>query len=141
MEILLTRDKQLAQRTTGQLSIEGRWECFTMEDVVRADPNPATPHNEAKVKGETAIPAGRYRLGLRHSPKFGADTIWVLDVPGYEYILFHAGNTEKNTEGCILVGTTRTETAIGSSRVALGALKSKVVPEILSGREVWLTIA
>lgn len=88
-----------------------------------------------KKKGETCIPCGTYQLGLRDSPKFSArfyrddegnlieakdritvaqmqkyhtkhEMIWVLNVVGFEYILWHPGNTDDDTEGCYIVGTT-----------------------------------
>lgn len=79
--------------------------AFTVEDEYR----------EEKVWGETRIPAGRYKLGLRKVGKFHKDyskqypemhkgMIQVLDVPNFEYILFHTGNTEKHTAGCLIVG-------------------------------------
>ena len=69
-----------------------------------------TAANEGKVYGETAIPptessqSWEYELGLRDSPRFGPDTIWVLNAPGYEFVLFHSGTDKDSTKGCIVVG-------------------------------------
>ena len=98
MDIRLQRFHSSEFDTLGLLTIDGRFLCFTLEDEPR----------KTKVAGETRIPAGTYDLGLRYSPKFtpryGHDMLHVQNVPGFEYILIHPGNTERDTEGCILVG-------------------------------------
>ena len=82
--------------------------CATLEDAWHAQ----------KIHGETSIPAGTFRLGWHASPKFDAvyrqrverageryrGMIQLLDVPGYEWVLIHCGNTVADTNGCILVG-------------------------------------
>ena len=90
---------------------ERKFLCFTLEDEFR----------EIKISGETRIPAGTYNVTLRteggfnqrYNDKFGTDfnkgMLWVRDVPGFEYILIHIGNTDDNTEGCLLVGDTQTQ--------------------------------
>lgn len=81
--------------------------CFTLEDEAR----------EVKVKGETRIPAGTYKLKLRkeggfhgkYASKYGSmhkGMIHVQDVPGFSYILWHTGNTDEHTDGCLLLGDT-----------------------------------
>lgn len=125
MELMLARDQEQATRTLGRLYVDGRFECYTVEDVRRPD--------GVKVKGETAIPAGCYKLALRDSPRFGKDALWLLDVPGFEWILIHAGNTEKDTEGCLIVGRVRTATGVGESRLALQALRDKLLPLLKAG--------
>jgi hypothetical protein len=87
--------------------------AYTLEDEQR----------DVKVWGETRIPAGTYKLTLRteggwhnkYLNKFGAmhkGMIWVQDVPGFEWILWHAGNTDENTAGCLLLGNTQTNNRI-----------------------------
>lgn len=80
--------------------IRNNFFCYAIEDAERT----------TKIKGETCIPAGTYDLGTRFSPRFsprlGHDMIWVKDVPGYEFILIHTGNTISDTEGCLILGKT-----------------------------------
>lgn len=64
----------------------------------------AWPYTGIKLPGVTAIPAGRYRLSLVKSTRFGRYLPAVCDVPGFTGILFHAGNWQEDTQGCILVG-------------------------------------
>lgn len=87
--------------TLGELYIDGKFQCYTLEDTIRA----------IKIKSITAISEGVYNLDLRYSPRFspkyGHDMIWVKDVPGYQFILIHKGNIDSDTEGCLLVGDTK----------------------------------
>lgn len=130
MNLRLQRQPSDESRTHGDLSIDGAWECFVLEDPVR----------DVKIKGQTAIPAGSYAITLADSPRFGPDTLTVNDVPNFEGVRIHAGNTEHDTEGCPLVGRTRTAGGIGESRLALGELKQKVKSALDAGDWVWMEI-
>ncbi len=92
--------------TVSTVSVDGRFVCFGLEDEFRAD----------KVVNETRVPAGRYQVGVRQTGGFHtryqtkfADIhrgmLHVQDVPGFEHILIHVGNTDTDTAGCLLVGT------------------------------------
>lgn len=130
MNLQLNRVRLLPSRTLGELSIEGDFFCFTEEDAVR----------ETKLPKETAIPAGRYKVVLETSGRFGPETPTVLDVPNFSGIRFHAGNTEADTDGCILLGYSCTEEGtIYNSRLAVQHFK-KILKEALAVEEVWLTI-
>lgn len=98
MLVTVARFNPTSFDTPGRLFIDGRPECYTLEDAIC----------DAKIAGESCIPPGKYRLGLRHSPKFspryGHEMLCLHDVPGFEFILIHCGNTRNDTAGCILVG-------------------------------------
>ena len=79
------------------------YNCFVCEDAVRGDGDPATVA-QWKVKGESAIPYGTYPLRLTPSSKFPPRKWEICDVPGYIGIRIHAGRTDKDTEGCPLLG-------------------------------------
>lgn len=118
MKLLLQRLEFQPTRTFGALSIDGTFQCWTLEDVVR-EPG-------VKVFGQTAIPFGEYRVALTRSERFQRVLPLLLAVPNFYGVRIHAGNTEADTEGCILVGTDRLATGIGRSRVALDGLLAKM---------------
>lgn len=84
--------------TVGRLFVDGKLFCNTLEDTVR------DLSNEKKVYGKTAIPYGEYRVVYNWSPKFGRNLPRLLNVPAFEDILIHPGNTADDSAGCILVG-------------------------------------
>jgi hypothetical protein len=100
----------------GELSIDGVFECFTLEDVER----------EVKIKSETAIPKGTYKVIINQSNRFKRLLPLLLNVPNFEGVRIHPGNTNHNTEGCILVGQTRKKDYIGQSRKAFDKLFKKM---------------
>lgn len=126
MELRLERFLHGEKRTIGRLSIDGEKFCYTLEDKVR--------QVGVKVPGETAIPEGRYQITMTWSPRFKMVLPLVNDVPGFDGIRIHSGNTERDTEGCILVGYNLSGDYISSSRLALAGLIDRLrLP-------AWLTI-
>ncbi len=120
MKLKLIRRRSSAKHTLGKLYDEGgRFLCYSLEDVVREVAG--QPVAQWKVKGETAIPSGVYRLTLERSPRFGPDTMTLHDVPGFVGVRIHAGNTDADTEGCPLLGLAVDAGGIvaGSSRPAV----------------------
>lgn len=115
--------------------------CRTLEDVVRKVPG--QPVSAWKVPGQTAIPSGRYRVEVTYSPKFKRWLPVLHDVPGFTGIRIHAGNTAKDTEGCILVGVNATvdNEGVCDSKVALNDSLLPLLGECsLRGEEVYLTV-
>jgi hypothetical protein len=142
MELLVKREASTEKVTMGKLYLDGVVECDTLEDIERVDPNPETPENEAKVAGATAIPCGRYRVFLTWSPHFGRILPELQDVPGFAAIRIHAGNTEADTRGCLLVGERDGDSGRikgGTSRVALERLLERIAFAINRHEEVWIT--
>lgn len=98
MKIQLRRIAKRDTYTIGNLYVNGAFLCNTLEDRCR------DLGTEAKVPGQTAIPEGVYTVVVNHSPKFNRRLPRLLDVPHFDGILIHRGNTAKDTSGCILVG-------------------------------------
>jgi hypothetical protein len=110
--------------TLGMLLLNGRFQCYTLED----------PPQQKKIAGNTRIPAGEYKFTLRtfgtHHDQYSGmfrdfhkGMIWIRDIPEFENVLIHIGNESKDTKGCLLVGDSvnnnQTERAfLGASKVA-----------------------
>ena len=134
MHLRLDRDWPDSERTIGRLYNDDAFLCYTLEDRVR-------PAGEAKVYGETAIPAGTYAVVLDYSPKFKRILPHVLNVPGFEGIRFHGGNTEADTLGCILVGMERDAARIHNCAPALATVIALLSLAQARHEGVSLTIA
>ena len=100
MKLQVVRTQFGLDATNGLLFIDGKFECFTLEDQYQA----------VKIAAETAIPEGTYKITLRTTGgfdmkyrkrfSFHKGMLWIRDVPGFEYILIHTGNTDEHTAGC-----------------------------------------
>lgn len=142
VDFTLDRDVRTANSTTGRLYCDNVFECFIMEDVDRGlkQSMPLAEIADRKLKGLTAIPEGRYEIVRTFSNRFQKVLPILLDVPGYDGIRIHTGNTAANTEGCLLPGTERKQDIVLNSRVAFGLLDKKIEKALASGKRVFITI-
>lgn len=124
MKLTLKRGKSSDKSTIGELFVDGKFECYILEDVVRE--KPGVPVSEWKIKGKTAIPVGRYDVAITMSPKYGRMMPLLVNVPGYEGIRIHSGNVAEDTEGCLLTGKTKGIDSVGGSRDAFQSLFDKL---------------
>jgi hypothetical protein len=141
IKLFVARGTKAKTHTAGKMYWNGELLCYTLEDPVREING--KPVGEWKIKGETAIPEGKYRVILTKSPRFKRILPEVLNVPGYTAVRIHAGNQTKDTDGCILVGMydgNETDNWLGHSRKAEDLLVAKIQEAINTGEEVWLTI-
>lgn len=118
--------------TLGSLYLGTDMVCYTLEDLDRR----LELHQEAKVAKQTAIPRGTYTLQLSYSYRFKKMMPEVLNVPGFSGIRIHKGNTDADTEGCILVGMVRTSTGIALCQQAI----ERVTAIIKEKKGITLTI-
>lgn len=147
MELLLKRFTSDAQSTLGILHINNVKECFTLEDEKRT----------VKVPGETRIPAGRYEvkfrkvdsgLTLRYRKRFPEWFTYHLElqgVPNFQYVYIHIGNTEKDSDGCILVGkgykiNNNAADTISNSTAAFTDVYKKISAALGRGEKVFITV-
>ena len=104
-KLLLKRIARKAGYTIGKLYIDGAYFWDTLEDTDRLDKGMTAAQLAAKkIPGQTAIPEGTYKVIVNVSPKFKRLLPRLVNVPGYEGVLIHRGNTPADTAGCILVG-------------------------------------
>lgn len=127
MNLTLERFEFSADYTIGKLYVDGFYECYTLEDGIR----------DVKIKGKTAIPTGTYKVIVDFSNRFQREMPLILNVRGFEGVRFHSGNTDKDTEGCILVGLIwNGGDFIGNSRAAYShffdKLKRETEPIVLT---------
>jgi hypothetical protein len=109
------RRKQCGSLTTlGELFINGEFFCFTLEDMDRK-----LEEGGEKVYGQTCIPRGNYEVLITWSNRFKRDLPLIKDVPRFEGIRFHAGNTKADTEGCILLGSSVAGNTVLNSRATV----------------------
>ena len=146
MKLTVVRTQFGADATNGLLFINGIFECFTLEDEVR----------DVKVHSESAIPLGEYKIKLRtvggfhqkYTDRYGVafhkGMLELQDVPNFQYILIHTGNTDQHTAGCLLVGETQQDLDrgkdgfIGGSGDAYKKMYPKVLKALLSGEKVTI---
>lgn len=111
--------------TGGELYMpDGSFQCFTLEDTIR----------DHKIAKETAIPSGRYELVIAWSNRYQKPMPRLLNVPFYQGILIHNGNTPAHTEGCLLVGRERKPDAVYESILAFEAIFPKLKKLTESGK-------
>lgn len=164
IQLFIDRYNKAKDWTISRLFVDGIQHGYVIEDEVRNGP---------KVYGETAIPHGTYTIGIRQSPKFSAtflwsdsknilvsardkwkyplvtdfrphDLMWIKDVPGFEYILIHWGNTDDDTHGCLIVGETlgviKGQEAVLNSRTFYVKLYQQIYPRLKNNEQGQIVI-
>ncbi len=136
MELNLKREIYTKTSTIGRLEIDGNHFCYILEDVDRKVENDSA----LKVHGKTAIPRGRYQIVVTLSNRFKVKLPLLVNVPGFEGIRIHPGNTSEDTEGCLLPGLSHQLNMVVESRRAFNALHGAIVAALDAGNKVWITI-
>ena len=129
MKLNLKRLHKTNNSTIGELSIDNKFECYVIEDVERQE----------KVFGKTAIPKGTYEVVITMSNRFKKPLPLLLNVPNYEGVRIHTGNTALDTEGCLILGKTRAIDFVGQSRDAMKSFMPKLESALKVGK-VFITI-
>ena len=152
MKVLLKRIAKRPDYTIGHLYLNGEYFCDTLEDTDRGlmQSLPTSVNVAKKKKGATAIPVGTYRLTLAvKSPRFGAKPQYkfcdghlprLVNVPAFDGVLIHIGNTAKDTEGCILVGKNTIVGQVTNSRDTFLALYSQLQDASSLDEDIFITI-
>lgn len=141
MELVLLRQPHAEGTTLGRLYIDGQFVCDTLED----------PPQDEKIMHKTRIPYGTYNITLRtvggfherylkRFPDFHKGMLWLRNVPNFEYILIHIGNTADDSSGCILVGQRYNQTTIVNSTSTYERVYKIVLEAIEAGEKVTIQI-
>lgn len=138
MDLKLSRKWLTKDSTIGELSVDGKFECFILEDHF------PTPY--VKVFGVTCIPIGRYEVIVNNSPRFSkmaghpVDLPLLLNIPGFEGVRIHPGNVAADTEGCLLPGRIKLKDKVLESRLAFDALFAKLQAAIAKGEKIHIEV-
>lgn len=153
MELKVKRKAFEKDYTIGDLFVDGKFVSNTLEDTDRGltQDMPLEEIKAKKVYGKTAIPKGTYDIDMNTvSPKF-KDRSWakpyggklprLLNVPGYEGVLIHVGNSSSDSSGCLLVGNNSIKGMITDSTRTFHTLMSKyLLPAKVRGERITITI-
>ena len=132
MKLILTRIARKAEYTIGRLEDEnGMKICDTLEPTWRDYKG-----GEMKIPKKSAIPEGSYRVVVTKSRRFQKYLPLLVGVPGFEGVRIHAGNTSRDTEGCILVGQNLQVGKVLWSRITL----EKLMKLIENEKEIYIII-
>lgn len=149
MILILRRIARKSGYTIGKLYVDGEYFCDTLEDTDRGlrQGQSVDALRRMKIKSSTAIPIGRYKITLSVvSPRFGSRAQYkriggrlprLLDVPAFEGVLIHIGNTAKDTEGCILVGENKVIGQVVNSATTFNRLYDRLTT---AKGDIWIEI-
>lgn len=127
--------------TIGKMYIENQYFCDTLENkIIDVNKNGRFDGNEKKVYGESAIPYGRYEVCLNISPKFKRLLPRLINVPHFEGILIHRGNSPKDTAGCILVGENKKKGMVLNSTKYEEELVKKIQVALDKGEKIYISV-
>lgn len=152
MEVKLKRIAKKETYTIGKMYVDGEYVCDTLEDKDRGLTSNMSVAQicRVKIKGETAIPTGRYLVDMKTvSPRFGGRAQYqfckgrlprLCNTPGYQGVLIHCGNTAKDTEGCILVGENKERGKVLNSKATFNRLYLRLAIADKRGEQIWITI-
>ena len=130
INLLIIRETYTEESTAGKLFLNGEYVCDTLE-------NPFL-NNQRNI---SCIPKGHYKVRLRLARESATRDylhLLVQDVPDRSYILFHRGNTAKDTRGCILVGLSSEQNRVNNSKNAMDKLMQEIIK--LGGENIELLI-
>nr|DAY07085.1 MAG TPA: Protein of unknown function (DUF2778) [Crassvirales sp.] len=128
IKLLVKREFFAETYTIGKLYVDGVYFCDTLENPVRPE--------GVKIPNETAIPYGTYEVIVNFSPKFKRILPRLLNVPMFDGILIHRGNSVKDTSGCILVGENKVKGMVLNST----PYEEKLVELLKDKKDIEITI-
>ena len=145
MEVKVRRIARKEAYTIGKMYVDGAYVCDTLEDKDRGLTSNMSVAQISGMKehGETAIPTGRYLVDMKTvSPRFGGKGRLprLCNVPAYQGVLVHCGNTAKDTEGCILVGENKEKGKVLNSTATFRKLYPILKAADERGEQIFISI-
>jgi hypothetical protein len=135
MKLTLERFEFSDKSTIGKLNVNGQFYAYTLEDADR--------HLEdggIKEYGKTCIPRGTYKVIIDYSNRFKRELPRLLEVPQFEGIRIHPGNTNENTDGCVLVGSSYGKDYLYNSKATFNNLFSLMEKVYDNGQEITIEV-
>lgn len=141
MNLILKRTDFTDKSTIGELTINGKFICYVLEDKDRGLKDSMDVKEIAMLKlyGVTAIPYGTYKVDLTMSARFKKILPILYKVKGYEGIRIHSGNTAEHSLGCLIVGRKKGVDKVSESLLAMGDLMS-ILEHVPVNEEITITI-
>jgi len=142
MEIRVKRIAKKSDYTIGKVYINGSYFCDSLEDTDRGltQEMSFTEVKAKKIYGKTAIPTGTYNVAWTYSNRFKKMMPLIENVKGFEGIRIHAGNSHKDTEGCILLGKNSVVGKVINSRAYINKFYSLVKAAYKKKEKITITI-
>ena len=151
MKLTLNRIARKETYTIGRLYIDGQYYCDTIEDKDRdANRNGVFDNEEQKLSSQTAVPNGTYRITMKvQSQRYSKNPNYsrckgylprLLNVPSFEGVLIHIGNTAQDSAGCILVGRNKVVGKVLDSKATFWPLYDRMKAADDRGEEISITI-
>ena len=152
MEVKVKRIARRDNYTIGKMYVNGEYVCDTLEDTDRGltSKMSVAQISGMKVHGETAIPTGRYLVDMKTvSPRFDGRPQYqfckgrlprLCNVPAYQGVLVHCGNTANDTEGCILVGLNKAVGQVLNSTATFRKVYAMLKAADERCEQIWITI-
>jgi hypothetical protein len=148
MELKLKRTEFTETSTIGELSINGVFECYVLEDKDRGLTQSMSLAESVatKVHGKTAIPYGTFKIVVTKSERFSkmkGKPVYLpllLNVPNYAGVRIHTGNKPEDTEGCLLPARKKSKNFVSESTLAFNQLNDKINLAIKAGEVVTIEI-
>lgn len=137
MKLAIIRRTFTGISTIGDFCIDGVRYYYSLEDTDRQhhlDGNPYSWIPGLKVPGETAIPFGRYEVITNYSNRFKQVMPLLINVPNFEGVRIHAGNTDEDTHGCPLIGFAKGDNFVGESKRAFNDFMPRLVAALKKGK-------
>lgn len=129
MNLRVLRLETDEHRTIGALFIENRFDAYVLEDSVHLAPG-----------SKGCIPKGVYRVVITPSQRFGRPLPLLVNVPGFDGIRIHPGNTDKDTAGCLLLGRSRGTDSVVESAVACAQTQRQIQAALDKHQDVWISV-